>query len=104
MSKALRRRLAKLEARTNVAPMKPMFLIRRIIGPTGELCDWDRAETDEGEVWTRKSGESMQEFEDRVVKDLSNREISAFAIRVAFFPREEPTESTLADAKNTAAD
>ena len=93
MRKALRRRLAKLEARTNVPPRKPLIMIRRIVRPTGtyggEVCDSDRAEAD-GEVWTRNSGETMQEFEDRVVEDLSNRETSAYGISVLFLPRKEP--------------
>jgi hypothetical protein len=94
MSKALRRRLAKLEARTNVRPRKPMILIRRIIksvGAFGEVLYYesDRAEAN-GEVWIRNSGESMEEFENRVVADLSKRETSAFGIRVLFLPREEP--------------
>jgi hypothetical protein len=93
MSKALRRRLAKLEARTNVPATKPVILLRRFVKATGtfggELCDSDRAEAD-GEVWIRNSGESMEEFENRVVADLSKRETSAFGIRVLFLPREEP--------------
>ena len=93
MSKALRRRLAKLEARTNVPPRKPLIMGTRIARPNGtfggELCDSDRAEAD-GEVWIRNSGESMKEFEDRVVADLSKRESSAFGIQVLFLPREEP--------------
>jgi hypothetical protein len=32
----------------------------------------------------------MEEFENRVVADLSKRETSAFGIRVLFLPREEP--------------
>jgi hypothetical protein len=94
MSKALRRRLAKLEARTNVRPMKRVIIITHIVKPTGTFggeCDADRAETVEGdEVWTRNSGESMKEFEDRVVADLSKRQTSAFGIQVLFLPREEP--------------
>jgi hypothetical protein len=86
MSKALRRRLAKLEAKTNAPPR--IIICKRLVKPTGELCDSNRAETVEGEVWTRNSGESIKEFENRVVKDLSKRETWAFAIQVLFLPRE----------------
>jgi hypothetical protein len=96
MSKAsLRRRLANLEARANVPPRKPFFVIRRFVKPNGkfggELCESDRAEAN-GEVWERELGESMQQFEERVLEDLSKRESSAngIGIRVIFFPREEP--------------
>ena len=90
MSKALRRRLAKLEAR--VPPWKRVIIVTRIVNPgTFGGDDWDRAETVGGdEVWTRNPGESVKEFEDRVVADLSKRESSAFGIQVLLLPREEP--------------
>ena len=69
----LEKRIAALES-ANPAAGFPKTIIIRIVEPVNLTPDYNHMSAEDGTVWTRRTGEDAQDFEDRARREVVRNE------------------------------